>query len=245
MHPQSIEEKQLILNEYVLTKLSKHPNIIDYYLLYDYNEEMWIIQELMKIPLTNLLQKNSPIPEPFIIYVLKQILNGLSFIHSQYRIHRDIKSDNVLLDHSGNIKLCDLGFAAQLTMEKDSRSTLAGTPCWLAPEVIESKPYDTKADIWSFGILAIEMIEGEPPMLRCKADKIMKSVVKSEVKLKNKKYISSELAEIVECCLMKDPGLRKSAQELLEEQVFRNNTVSPKMFANFVVERYKFFNTWE
>jgi serine/threonine protein kinase len=89
------------------------------------------------------------------------------------------------------------------------------------------------------------MIEGEPPMLRCKADKIMKNVVKSEVKLKNKKYISSELAEIVECCLMKDPGLRKSAQELLDEQVFKSNAVSPKMFANFVVERYRFFNSWE
>lgn len=242
MHPQTPEERQLILNEYTLTKLSRHSNVIDYYLLYEFNGEMWVIQELMKLPLTSLLNKCNSIPEPMIIHILKEVLIGLSFIHSQYRIHRDIKSDNVLIDYEGKVKLCDMGFAIQLTSEQDHRNTLAGTPCWLAPEVIALKPYDTMADMWSFGILAIELIEGEPPMLRSKVDNILKNTLKADIKLANPNFISEDLSIIVELCLQKDPSLRKSAQELLEEGIFINDTITAKQFGYWVAERHQAFN---
>jgi serine/threonine protein kinase len=241
MLPQNPEERKLILNEYALTKLSSHPNLINYYLLYEYEEEIWIIQELMKIPLTHLLSRSVPFPEPFIIYVLKQILLALDCIHKQFRIHRDIKSDNVLLDFKGNIKVCDLGFAAQLTAEQQSRNTLAGSPCWLAPEIILVKPYNTKVDIWSLGVLGIELVEAEPPMLRNTVENIMRNTIKLGVRLNDNARVSKELAEFINSCLEMDPEVRRSAEELLQDTIFEKDTVTQEQFGKFAKERFNYF----
>lgn len=89
----------------------------------------------------------------------------MEYIHSLHRIHRDIKSDNILLNLNGDIKLADFGYTVQLTEKKKNRNTTIGTPYWEAPEVITGENYDTKVDIWSLGIMAMEMAEGEPPYM--------------------------------------------------------------------------------
>jgi serine/threonine protein kinase len=92
-------------------------------------------------------------------------LRGLAYIHSLHRIHRDIKSDNLLIGDDGSIKLADFGYAAQLTQEKQKRNTIVGTPYWMAPELIRGQNYDQKVDLWSLGIMIMEMAEGEPPYM--------------------------------------------------------------------------------
>jgi len=89
----------------------------------------------------------------------------LNYLHSQNRIHRDIKSDNVLIHSNGTIKLADFGFAAQLTQSRNNRVTVVGTPYWMAPELIRGQPYDSKVDVWSLGIMGMEMAEGDPPYM--------------------------------------------------------------------------------
>jgi serine/threonine protein kinase len=93
------------------------------------------------------------------------VLQALTYIHSNNQIHRDIKSDNILLTLDGKVKLADFGYAVQLTLERSTRTSIVGTPYWMAPELIRGQKYDAKVDCWSLGIMIREMIDGEPPYM--------------------------------------------------------------------------------
>ena len=92
-------------------------------------------------------------------------MNGLSCVHNLHQIHRDIKSDNVLISKDGVVKIADFGFAAQLTRQKEKRNTMVGTPYWMAPELIRGDAYDQRVDVWSLGIMVMELCEGDPPYM--------------------------------------------------------------------------------
>eukprot|EP00595_Chromulina_sp_UTEXLB2642_P001283 CAMPEP_0196768272 /NCGR_PEP_ID=MMETSP1095-20130614/42540_1 /TAXON_ID=96789 ORGANISM="Chromulina nebulosa, Strain UTEXLB2642" /NCGR_SAMPLE_ID=MMETSP1095 /ASSEMBLY_ACC=CAM_ASM_000446 /LENGTH=344 /DNA_ID=CAMNT_0042137607 /DNA_START=88 /DNA_END=1119 /DNA_ORIENTATION=+ len=155
-----------LLNEIGLQAMSKHPNIVECIEAYANGNEVCIVMELMTGgSLTDILDVSNPMPEPMIAYVCLKILLGLAFMHKNYRLHRDIKSDNVLINHDGEVKIADFGFAVNLTTEANKRNSVVGTPYWMAPELIRGQDYDYKVDVWSLGITALEMAEGEPPLL--------------------------------------------------------------------------------
>ena len=132
------------------------------------------------------------------------MLKGLDSLHVKRQLHRDLKSDNVLMDMEGHVKIADFGFAIQLTKEILSRKSLVGTPAWMAPELIKKEPYDEKVDIWSLGMVAMELVEGEPPYLRMKHQQAMMSIVNRDPPVLNRG--SQELIDFVGSCLKKKPA---------------------------------------
>ena len=102
-----------------------------------------------------IFQYMEKIPEDIIAYILKEILIGLGALHCRRQMHRDLKSDNILINSSGEVKIADFGFAIQLTKERDNRVSLVGTPAWMAPELIQKQKYDESVDIWSLGMVAM------------------------------------------------------------------------------------------
>lgn len=144
-------------------------------------------------------------------------------MHQKKKVHRDLKSDNILMNKQGEIKIADFGFATQLTAERQHRKSVVGTPAWMSPELIQKQDYNEKTDIWSVGIIAIELAHGEPPHLRVPPLKAMFLITSSDPpKLNQKMNFSQDFQEFIDKVLAKDPKMRLSAEEALRLNFFKN-----------------------
>jgi len=211
---------KLLLTEIDIMKNSHHKNIVQYFDSYVVDERLlWVVMELMAGGcLTDVLEQFDTIQmtEQMIAHVCLETLEGLKYIHSLHRIHRDIKSDNILLGAKGEVKLADFGYAAQLTAQRDKRQTIVGTPYWMAPELIRGQEYDVKVDIWSLGIMAMEMAEGEPPYMDFPPLRALFLITTKGIPpLKESDKWSNEFQNFVAQCLEKDAEKRPEASTLL------------------------------
>ncbi|OMJ79458.1 hypothetical protein SteCoe_20512 [Stentor coeruleus] len=226
------QHRELILNEIILTKLSASPYIVNYYESYDHEGYLWLVVELMKASLTDFILGNTgKIPEKIIAYVMRETLLGLKCMHDSFRIHRDIKSDNILISLNGAVKLADFGYAAQLTQEQDVRHTVVGTPSWMAPELVTGSDYGLGVDVWSLGIVAIEMVLGEPPYLEESPMRALYLIAtKPSPSVPRNTGWSENLVNFVDLCLMKDPLRRPSCEALLQHPLIVEVSQGDKQF---------------
>eukprot|EP01097_Dermamoeba_algensis_P000189 TRINITY_DN1068_c0_g1_i1.p1 TRINITY_DN1068_c0_g1~~TRINITY_DN1068_c0_g1_i1.p1 ORF type:complete len:268 (-),score=32.87 TRINITY_DN1068_c0_g1_i1:243-938(-) len=212
-------------------KESQNDNIVRYYDSYIVDDQLWVVMEYMGGGcLTDILEQfeTFQLDESQIAHVCNEVLRGLEYIHSLHRMHRDIKSDNILLGSDGSVKIADFGYAAQLTKERDKRQTIVGTPYWMAPELIKGELYGTKVDIWSLGIMAMEMAEGEPPYMDFPPLRALFFITTKGVPpLKQPQRWSPQFQNFVKVCLQKTADQRPSAEELLKHPFIRASCGRP------------------
>ncbi|KAG2186162.1 hypothetical protein INT43_002600 [Umbelopsis isabellina] len=233
--------------ETALMALSKHPNVLRVYGSFVQGSKLYIItpyllggmyhvisatREMCSTICSCLDIMKTGFPEGFdemsIATVLKQALEGLIYLHKNGHIHRDVKAGNLLMDEDGAVLLADFGVSSSLveTGERGGvRKTFVGTPCWMAPEVMDQAGYDYKADIWSFGITAIELATGHAPFAKYPPIKVLMMTLSNDpptlVRENTKHKYSKTFKDMIDLCLNKDPTKRPTAEKLIQHLFFK------------------------
>uniref|UniRef100_A0A3B3RLA7 non-specific serine/threonine protein kinase n=1 Tax=Paramormyrops kingsleyae TaxID=1676925 RepID=A0A3B3RLA7_9TELE len=232
------QRRELLFNEVVIMRDYQHRNVVEMYKSALVEEELWVIMEYLQGgALTNIVSETR-LSEEQIATVCEAVLQALAYLHSQGVIHRDIKSDSILLTLDGRVKLSDFGFCAQISKDIPKRKSLVGTPYWMAPEVISKHPYSTEVDIWSLGIMVVEMVDGEPPYFSEAPVAAMKRLRDEPAPtVRNLHKVSPVLKDFLDRMLTRDPLERASATDLLEHP-FLLQSGSPQCLVP-LVEQYR------
>jgi len=242
-------------------RLSSHPSVLTCHTSFIQDTNLWLVMQLMskgsslhcvQSARAKVRQQHSQegVAEPdvsfedHITFILYETLLGLKYIHTNGQIHRDIKASNILLSADGEVRIADFGVSGYLVhggSRRENTRTFVGTPCWMAPEVMEQvHGYDYKADIWSVGITALELAKGYAPYARYAPMKVLLLTIQEDPPSLNT-YDDHDIGEddecgaggtnfsksyqsMIRCCLQKDPKKRPNCDELLANRHFRHLT---------------------
>ncbi|XP_078157790.1 protein kinase superfamily protein isoform X2 [Carex rostrata] len=221
-----------IMREAQTMTLIDHPNVLKAHCSFVHGQTLWVVMPYMAGGSCLHIMKSAfpdGLDEAVIATILKETLKGVEYLHQLGHIHRDVKAGNILVDSKRGIKLGDFGVSACLFDGGDrqrQRNTFVGTPCWMAPEVLEQmKGYDFRADIWSFGITALELAHGHAPFSKYPPMKVLLMTLQNPPpgldSERDKNRFSKSFKHMIGQCLMKDPRKRPTAKKLLKHPFFK------------------------
>jgi serine/threonine protein kinase len=219
--------------------LSSHPNVLPFSTCFVSGNDLWVVMPLLTGgSVTSLFtcMYSDGLPPATAVYVLHSTLRALDYFHTNGQLHRDVRAANILLDAHGKVMLSDYGMMGWMVeggWERKQRQTFVGTPCWMAPEVMEqTSGYDYKADIWSLGITAIELAMGAAPYVNYPPMKVLVMTLQNPPPTltgRAAEVFAAPYHDFVAACLEKDPDLRPSAKQLLAHPLFANVTMPPDL----------------
>ena len=214
---------QLMLNEIDIHSKINHPNIIRLYNFKETEEEINILLEYAENGnLFSLIQKENGFPEHMAYKYFIQIVNAVYFLHQNNIIHRDIKPENILIGDNGVLKLCDFGWAKEITV--NNRSTFCGTIEYMAPEIVGSEKYDFGVDVWSLGILLYELLMGHSPFKSNKEKNVMIKIKLHDLVFDKNKNLSEQCINLINGLLDSNPATRLKLKDIFEHPFILNNS---------------------
>ena len=221
-----------------LMRQMQHPNVVPIFCSFVEDDSLWIVMPLLDGGSCANLMKYSRddkhakgLKDSHVVAtILRDVLEGLQYFHADGNIHRDVKAGNILMSSQGDVQLADFGVAATIeepATGQTKRKTFVGTPCWMAPEVLEGNAgYSFSADIWSFGITALELAYGRAPYINLQPMMVLLKTLReppptAEIYKDGSYAFAKSFHKMVAECLQKDPAERPTAKALLKHKFFK------------------------
>lgn len=234
------KEKRMNLDEIAVLNFCNHPNIVKYYRSYIFDNEASIIMEYMEGGSLSEAAKRFDFDESHIAFIAREICQGISYLHENKLVHRDLKSGNVMLSIKGDIKIIDFGLA--ISIDK-CRVHMVGSPFWMPPEMIQSKPHGFPADVWSFAICLIEMADKKPPNRKARLKAMFTTGTVGLLPYLEESKYSDLFKDFLRQCLQQDPSQRATAQDLLKHPFI--SKASPQKAMETVLREIFLSNAFE
>ncbi|OON23657.1 kinase domain protein [Opisthorchis viverrini] len=216
-------QPEMVVTEIEVLRALKHENIVNYLgsFLRRPLDQLWVVMEYLDGGCLADFVTEFKMESRMIAAVTKECTKGLAYLHDRNIIHRDVKSDNIMLGRRGNVKITDFGFCAQLANPFGRRNSVVGTPYWMAPEVANQDTYGTKIDVWSLGIMVIEMVDGDPPYSGMQPLQAMLIIQTSARPTPKAKRLDPYLHDFLDVCLEVDPRKRATSRQLLRHRFLK------------------------
>ncbi|XP_052855371.1 phosphorylase b kinase gamma catalytic chain, skeletal muscle/heart isoform isoform X2 [Drosophila gunungcola] len=212
----------------ILRQVMGHPYIIDLQDVFESDAFVFLVFELCpKGELFDYLTSVVTLSEKKTRTIMRQIFEGVEYIHAKNIVHRDLKPENILLDENHNVKITDFGFARQL-QEGEKLTDLCGTPGYLAPETLKcnmfegSPGYSQEVDIWACGVIMFTLLVGCPPFWHRKQMVMLRNIMEGKYSFTSPEWadISEDPKDLIRKCLVVDPAQRITVTEVLRHPFF-------------------------
>ncbi|EEY57402.1 serine/threonine protein kinase [Phytophthora infestans T30-4] len=226
------EDIESVRREIQFLRECDHPNVVAFHGAYYKDGALWVAMEHCAGGSVGDVRRVRSLNEREISIIMRGALNGLAYLHSRRKIHRDVKGGNILLTDSGQVKIADFGVSAQLRDTLSRRGSFVGTPYWMSPELIQDSDYDFKADIWSLGITAIELADQKPPLFDEHPMRVLIQIPRNPPpQVAHPEKWSAAFLDFLRFCLRKDPAERPTAVECMQHEFIRREAHIERVFA--------------